>query len=123
MVAFVASAVLSAANLNAAFNQLTINAQTGTTYTFVLTDQGGLVTASNAAAQTYTVPPNASVAYAVGTQIGVLQIGAGQVTIAPGAGVTVTAYGSATKIVGAGGLAVLVKVATNTWWLAGAVTT
>ena len=33
---------------------LLINAQTGTTYTFVLTDGGKLVTASNGSAQTYT---------------------------------------------------------------------
>ena len=41
----------------------TLNAQTGTTYTFVLTDANNtLVTASNASAQTYTIPPNSSVA-------------------------------------------------------------
>jgi hypothetical protein len=122
MVAFVAASVLSAANLNAAFNQLTVNAQTGTTYTFVLTDQGGLVTLANAAAITLTVPPNASVAYATGTQIALMQTGAGQVTITPGAGVTINSYGSALKIVGQGGLAVLVKTGTNTWQAAGALT-
>lgn len=120
MVAFVASTVLSAANLNAAFNQLTINAQTGTTYTLVLTDQGGLVALSNAAAITATVPPNASVAYATGTQIGLMQTGAGQVTITPGAGVTINSYLSLTKIAGQGGLVVLVKTGTNTWQAAGA---
>jgi hypothetical protein len=41
---------------------LTLNAQTGTTYTFVLTDANNtLVTASNASAQTYTIPPSSSV--------------------------------------------------------------
>ena len=67
----------------------TINAQTGTTYTFALSDGSGaggfpLVTASNASAQTYTVPPNSSVAFPVGTQIDLVQQGAGAVTIAPG---------------------------------------
>jgi len=39
---------------------LTLNAQTGTTYTFVLTDSNNtLVTASNASAQTYSIPTNA----------------------------------------------------------------
>jgi predicted aspartyl protease len=66
------------------------NAQTGTTYTFALTDVGKTVTASNAAAQTYTIPPTASVAWAANTTLRVLNLGAGVVTFAAGAGVTVT---------------------------------
>ena len=120
MVAFVASTVLSAANLNAAFNQLTINAQTGTTYTLALTDQGGLVTLANASPIALTVPPFSGVAFAVGTQIGIVQTGAGQVTVAPGAGVTITSYGSLVKLAGQGALGVLVKTGTNTWLLMGA---
>jgi len=61
---------------------LAFNAQTGTTYTFVLADADNkLVTASNAAAQTYSIPTNATTAFPVGTQINLIQIGAGQVTI------------------------------------------
>lgn len=60
---------------------LTLNAQTGTTYTFVLTDNGRLVTASNSSAQTYSIPTDASVSFPVGSQVNVLQIGTGQVTI------------------------------------------
>jgi hypothetical protein len=62
--------------------QLNFNAQTGTTYTFVLADADNkLVTASNAAAQTYSIPTNATTAFPVGTQINLIQIGAGQVTV------------------------------------------
>jgi len=68
----------------------TYNAQTGTTYTFALTDVGKTVTASNASAQTYTIPPTASVAWATGTTLYVINLGAGVVTFAAGAGVTVT---------------------------------
>ena len=68
----------------------TYNAQTGTTYTFALTDVGKTVTASNAASQTYTIPPTASVAWAANTTLRVLNLGAGVVTFAAGAGVTVT---------------------------------
>ena len=64
------------------------NDQTGTTYTLVLADKHRTVTASNAAAQTYTVPPNSSVAYPLGTVLTVVAKGAGQVTLAPGSGVT-----------------------------------
>ena len=61
---------------------LAFNAQTGTTYTFVLTDADNkLVTASNAASQTYSIPTNATTAFPVGTQINLIQIGAGQVTV------------------------------------------
>ena len=61
---------------------LAFNAQTGTTYTFVLADADNkLVTASNASAQTYSIPTNASVAFPIGTQLNIIQIGAGQVTV------------------------------------------
>ena len=68
----------------------TYNAQTGTTYTFALTDVGKTVTASNAGASTYTIPPTASVAWPTGTTLEVTNLGAGVVTFAAGAGVTVT---------------------------------
>jgi hypothetical protein len=120
MVAFTPGTTLGAVALSAAFNALVINAQTGTTYTLASTDAGGLITAANASAIVVTVPTNAAVAFAIGTQIGVLQTGAGQVTLVGAAGVTVNAYNSALKIVGNGGLAVLVKTGTNTWQAAGA---
>lgn len=66
------------------------NAQTGTTYTFVLADAGKLVTASNAAATTYTVPPQSSVAWVANSQLRVTNLNTGVVTFAAGAGVTVT---------------------------------
>ena len=79
-----------------AFPVLSINAQTGTTYTFVLGDANNtLVTASNASAITVTVPPNSSVAYPVGAILQLAQGGAGQVTIAAGSGVTITSTGAA----------------------------
>jgi cytoskeletal protein CcmA (bactofilin family) len=73
---------------------LAINAQTGTTYTFVLTDNGKFVTASNASSQTYTIPPAASVAYAIGAQINLVRKGAGAVAFAAGAGVTIRSTGA-----------------------------
>ena len=114
MVAFSASTVLAAASLNTAFNQVTINAQTGTSYTLALTDQGGLVTMANGSASVLTIPPNASVAFATGTVIVVAQLGAGQVTVTAGVGVTVNATPGAklrTQFSGA----TLIKTDTNTW--------
>ena len=99
--------------------QADINAQTGTTYTFVLGDAGRLVTASNASAQTYTVPPNSSVAYPVGTKIDVVQIGAGKVTLAQGSGVTINSKNSRKALAGQYVGATLIKTATDTWLLLG----
>ena len=112
MVAFVASTVLTAANLNSAFNALTIRTVTGTSDTLVLADNGGAVTYSNAAATTSTIPPFSSVAYAVGTKIVLANLGAGVVTVTAGAGVTVN--GTSLAIAqNAGGTCL--KTATNTW--------
>jgi hypothetical protein len=73
---------------------LGINAQTGTTYTTVLADNGKLTTLTNAAAIAVTIPPNSSVAYPVGAQINMAQLGAGQVTVSGGSGVTVVSTGA-----------------------------
>jgi len=69
---------------------LTFNAQTGTSYTLVATDVGALVTLSNASAITLTVPPSV---FTTGQVIDIQQIGAGQVTLAQGSGVTITSTG------------------------------
>ena len=66
-----------------------INSQTGTTYTLVLSDAAKLIRCSNASAITLTIPPNSSVAFPVGTIITVEQQGAGVITVAPGSGVTI----------------------------------
>lgn len=80
--------------LTAPVVNLSINAQTGTTYTFVLSDNGKFVTASNASAITVTIPPASSVAYATGAQLNIIQKGAGQVTFAQGSGVTIRSTGA-----------------------------
>lgn len=71
-----------------------INAQTGTTYTTVLADNGKLVTLSNASSIAVTIPLNSSVTYPVGAQITMGQIGAGQVTVSGASGVTVVSTGA-----------------------------
>lgn len=100
-------------------NQAVENAQTGTTYTLVLTDAGKMVTLSNASAITLTVPPNADVAFPVNTRIDLLQYGAGQVTVAAGSGVTIYSKASALKLSAQYAGATLWKKATNTWVLVG----
>jgi hypothetical protein len=102
---------------------LAINAQTGTTYTFVLTDNGKVVTASNASAITITIPPISSVAYATGAQLNVIQKGAGQVTFAQGSGVTIRSTGAtatAPKLRAQYSSATcIMKAASDVWYVVG----
>lgn len=95
-----------------------LNAQTGTTYTLILSDAGRLVTLSNASAITLTVPPNSSAAFPAGTHIDLCQLGAGQVTVSPGSGVTINSR-NGTKLAGQYAVGTLIKTGTDTWLLAG----
>ena len=107
---------------SAEYDSLTLNAQTGTTYTLVLADAHKLVTLSNASGITLTVPPNSSVAFETGDQVNLLQLGAGQVTVAAGSGVTLRSEGSKVKLAGQYALATLVKIASDEWVLVGNLT-
>lgn len=103
---------------------LAFDAQTGTTYTTVLNDNGQVVTMNNASANTLSIPTNASVAYPVGTQINVLQIGAGQTTIqAVTSGTTsilsTGATAAAPKLRARYSMATCIKAATDTWYVVG----
>ena len=116
---FTAGQILTAAQMDAvATAMIAINAQTGTTYTAVLADDGKLVTCDNGSAITFTIPTNASVAFGIGTQINIMQLGAGQVTIA-GAGVTFRSNGSKLKTNGQYAVATCCKIATDTWVVVG----
>ena len=104
----------------------TLNAQTGTTYTAVSNDQyQTLVTMSNASANAFKIPTNASVAFAVGTVITVLNIGAGTCTIsAVTSGTTTVLSGGSTPA--APTLlqyksAACIKTGTDTWIIVGAI--
>ena len=101
-----------------------INAQTGTTFTPGLTDAGKLVTASNAAAISLTIPTDATVDFPVGTQILVMQLLAGQVTVsAVTPGTTTVSSKNGTKTSGQYAVISLIKVAANSWVVGGDATT
>jgi hypothetical protein len=84
-------------------------------YTLVLADGGTVVEMNVASANDLTVPPNSSVAFPVGTQITVLQTGAGQTTLVAGSGVTINSADGNLKITGQWSAATLLKRATDTW--------
>ena len=91
-----------------------INTQTGTSYTFVIGDRLKVVTLNNSGAITLTVPPNSSVAFAVGTSIDIIQLGSGQVTVAGGSGVTVNSTPTL-KLRAQYSVGSCLKIATNQW--------
>jgi hypothetical protein len=103
---------------SAELDNLTLNAVTDT-YTLVLADAHKLVTCSKSTAFTVTIPPNSSVAFDIGDQVNLMQIGDGQITVAAGAGVTLEAQGSKKKLNGKWATATAVKIATDTWVLVG----
>ena len=71
--------------------KLEFDAETGTTYTLVADNLNQLVTLDNASPITLTVPPSV---FSAGDVINIAQIGAGKVTLAEGAGVTITSTGA-----------------------------
>lgn len=116
--------VLSANMFNGLVS-FTLNAQTGTTYTSVLNDSYQvLVTMSNASANAFKIPTNASVAHPIGTVITVLNIGAGLCTISAVTSGTTTVL-SAGAVAAAPTLAqyrsaACIKTGTDTWYVVGA---
>jgi len=93
---------------------LSTSAQTSS-YTLVLADAYKIVEMNVASGNTLTVPDNTSVAFPVGTQITVIQTGAGQTTLAGASGVTVNSKDGNLNIAGQWGSATLIKRATDTW--------
>jgi len=95
---------------------VTLNAQTGTAYTLVLADAGKKITMANAAANVLTIPANATVAFPVGTVLGVSQILAGVTSITGATGVTVNGVSAGTGAIAAQWTGVtLTQTATNIW--------
>jgi len=93
-------------------------------FTAILANNGQVVTMNNASANTFSIPTNASVAFPIGTQINVLQIGAGQTTIQAVTSGTTTilstaASAAAPKIRARYGMATAIKAGTDIWYIVG----
>ena len=117
--------VLSATNMNG-LTAFTVNTDATTDYTAVLADQyQALISMNKATAVAFKIPTNASVAFAVGTVITVLNKGVGLVTISAVTSGTTTVL-SAGAVAAAPTLAqyksaACIKVATDTWYVVGAI--
>jgi hypothetical protein len=115
--------ILTAASYNSLVS-FTLNDQTGTTYTLASADQYQvLVTRSNAAASTLTIPTNATVAFPVGTVITVLNKGLGLVSISGAVGVTVLSAGTVPAIptLAQYKSCALIQTSADNWYAVGAI--
>ena len=102
---------------------LAFDAETAS-YTAVLANNGQVVTMDNASANTFSIPTNASVAFPIGTQINVIQIGAGQTTIQAVTSGTTTiqstgATAAAPKLRARYSSATCIKAGTDLWYVVG----
>ena len=105
---------LTGINLSTKADKLNTFDQETASYTLVLGNADQIVEMNVASANDLTVPANADVAFPVGTEITILQTGAGQTTLKGGSGVTINAT-PGLKIRAQWGAATLIKRATNTW--------
>lgn len=96
---------------------MAINNQT-VAYTLALSDINKVVRIDVATGVNLTVPNNSTVAFAVGTMIHIRQVGVGQITINPAAGVNVNSA-ETLLLRKDGSSATLLKVGTNDWDLTG----
>jgi hypothetical protein len=116
--------VLTAAMYNGLV-AFTLNAQSGATYTVANVDvYQALVQATNASTKTITIAPDSTLtAAAVGTAITFLNSGAGLLTFAAGAGVTIVSAGavSAAPTLAQYKTAVAIRLAANSWTIVGGI--
>lgn len=97
------------------------NAQSGN-YTLALTDIGQHIYSTNAGAQTITVPTNATVAFPLGAAITLVNNGTTAITVST-TGITLNQAGTANtgnRTLATKGVATLLKVGTDTWFISGA---
>lgn len=88
-------------------------------YTLALSDENKLVSLSGSTAKTFTIPANATVAFPVGSQIFFMQKGTGALDIAAAGGVTILSEFDFLTLNTTNSFASAIKIATNTWILAG----
>ena len=99
--------------------EIPFSTQAGSSYTLALGDSGALVRRTNASVNNVTIPLNSSVAFPLGTEILISREGAGAAAILPTGGVTIVSEGSKTNMGAQYTMVCLIKIATDTWLLAG----
>lgn len=90
-----------------------------TAYTAALANANSYIRFTGATAVAFTIPPNSSVAFPIGTEINGIQAGAGIITVTAGAGVTLNAFGGIKTTAGQWASFTAKNVATDTWDVVG----
>jgi hypothetical protein len=113
-------------DIDTQFAGLTVNAQTGTTYTAVKADGlNAIVTMDNPSANTFYIPTDATYAFPTGTTLLVYMKGAGVTTITattPGTTTVVSAgAASGSPVLARYKSAACIKIAANSWIVVGAI--
>lgn len=92
----------------------------GTTYTLTIADAEVWLRSTNASPVTITVPPNATVAFGIGTTVTFEQGAAGAITVAAGSGVTLNVAATHTRVTrGQFAVAQIKQTAANVWTIFG----
>lgn len=111
---------LTANNMNILANSLvSVTAQTGTAITAGTADVGKLVTLSNVADQTVTIPANASVAFAIGDQVNFMNLSTGTATFVAGGTAVIRSAGNKLKLADQYAVCTVLKIDTDAWVMLG----
>jgi hypothetical protein len=113
-------------DIDTQFAGLTVNAQTGTTYTAVKADGlNAIVTMDNAAANVFSIPTDATYNFPIGTTLVVYQKGAGVTTIQAASSGTTTVVSAgavaAAPVLARYKSAAAIKLAANSWTVVGGI--
>jgi hypothetical protein len=113
-------------SVDASFAGLTVNAQTGLTYTAVKADGlNAIVTMDNAAANVFSIPTDATYDFPIGTTLVVYQKGAGITTIQAVTSGTTTVVSAgavaAAPVLARYKSAAAIKLAANSWTVVGGI--
>ena len=87
-VALLTTATNVSAAINEVRNTLPGTAEQAAAYTLALSDAGNVVPVNSATAVAVTIPPNSATAFPLGSIINLSQVGAGQILVTAGTGVT-----------------------------------
>lgn len=114
---------LAGADVPIGFNVSLQNIQNAV-YAFVLSDAGKTIYHEESTARSWTIDPDATTNFPIGTIIAMENYGSGSITITRGSGVTLNLFNGVTptnanRTLAAGGVCSIRKTAANTWRIIG----
>lgn len=100
-----------------------VNTDTSGNYTLQITDANSVLLINHPNQNDVNIPRDAVAPFEIGTEIKIIQIGAGKTHVITSGGVTLYAPGSKNKLNVQYSTAVIVKIAADTWSISGDITT